>query len=55
MQFEIWRAMGFGVPVLGRGGRREEALSLAWELCPESLPRRPRSEDRPFLFQHPSL
>ena len=21
MQFEIWRAMGFGVPVLGRGGK----------------------------------
>lgn len=40
MHFESWQAVGFGVPVLGRRGRREEALlalpgSSVWKASPK--------------------
>lgn len=40
MHFESWQAVGFGVPVLGGRGRREEALlalpgSSVWRASPK--------------------
>lgn len=40
MQFESWQAMGFGTPVLGSRGRREEVLSAlpgssVWNASPK--------------------